>query len=110
MNLIKRPFGFRTRNGILSYVANYPSTDSDAVGDALADQIEQKIIPKFRGLDPRDHEVKSAIGKVRTVLSDLGDDLLCDAIDRLSRESQFVWLGVNRFDEELRDDLKSIGR
>ncbi|MBU6172875.1 MAG: chromosome segregation ATPase-like protein, partial [Planctomycetes bacterium] len=110
MNLIKRPFGFRTRNGILSYVANYPSTDSDAVGDALADQIEQKIIPKFRGLDPRDHDVKSAIGKVRTVLNDLGDGLLCDAIDRLSRESQFVWLGVNRFEEELSDDLKSTGR
>jgi len=80
------------------------------LGDALADQIEQKIIPKFRGLDPRDHDVKSAIGKVRTVLSDLGDGLLCDAIDRLSRESQFVWLGVNRFEEELSDDLKSIGR
>lgn len=101
MSIIKRPFGFRTRNGILSYVANYPSRDSDAVEDAIADQIEQKILPKFRGLDPRDQQVKSAIRQIRSVLDDLNDGLLVDAIDRTSRESQFIWLGVNRFQEQL---------
>ncbi len=105
MSQIKRPFGFRTRNGILSYVANYPSRDIDAVDDAIADQIEQKILPKFRGLDPRDQDVKSALLKVRGVLDDLKDELLVEAIDRTAKESQFVWLGVNRFAEQMRDEL-----
>lgn len=104
MSQIKRPFGFRTRNGIMSYVANYPSRDADAVDDAIADQIEQKILPKFRGLDPRDHDVKSALNKVRSILSDLRDELLVEAIDRTAKESQFIWLGVNRFQEELAED------
>lgn len=101
MSQIKRPFGFRTRNGIMSYVANYPSKDADAVDDAIADQIEQKILPKFRGLDPREHDVKAAITKVRKVLSELRDELLVDALDQTAKESQFVWQGVNRFHEEL---------
>jgi hypothetical protein len=101
MSQIKRPFGFRTRNGILNYVANYPSKDADAIDDAVADQIEQKILPKFRGLDPRDHDVKSAISKVRQVLTDLRDELLVEALEKTSRESQFVWQGVNRFSEEI---------
>lgn len=101
MSEIKRPFGFRTRNSILSYVANYPSSDDDAVSDALADQIEQKILPKFRGLDARDTAVKSALGKIKGVLNELDDSLLIRAIDQSSKDGQFVWLGVNRFEEEL---------
>lgn len=101
MTEIKRPFGFRTRNSILSYVANYPSSDDDAVSDALADQIEQKILPKFRGLDARDTAVKSALGKIKGVLNELDDSLLIRAIDQSSKDGQFVWLGVNRFEEEL---------
>lgn len=101
MSEIKRPFGFRTRNSILSYVANYPSSDDDAVSDALADQIEQKILPKFRGLDARDTAVKSALAKIKGVLNELDDSLLIKAIDQSSKDGQFVWLGVNRFEEEL---------
>jgi len=97
---IKRPFGFRTRNSILSYVANYPSQDSDAISEALADQIEQKILPKFRGLDSRDSAVKGSLSRIKSILSDLKDELLISAIDQSSRDGQFVWLGVNRFEEE----------
>lgn len=97
---IKRPFGFRTRNSILSYVSNYPSEDNDAISDALADQIEQKILPKFRGLDSRDSAVKGSLSKIKSVLNELNDDLLINAIDQSSRDGQFVWLGVNRFEEE----------
>jgi hypothetical protein len=98
---IKRPFGFRTRNSILSYVANYPNVDADSADDAVADQIEQKILPKFRGLDPRDNATKSALSKIKTLLVDLKDDLLIQAIDQSSRDGQFVWMGVNRFAEQL---------
>jgi predicted nucleic acid-binding Zn-ribbon protein len=97
---VKRPFGFRTRNSILSYVSNYPSQDNDAISDALADQIEQKILPKFRGLDSRDSAVKSSLSKIKSVLKELKDDLLFGAIEQSSRDGQFVWLGVNRFEEE----------
>lgn len=97
---IKRPFGFRTRNSILSYVSNYPSQDNDAISDALADQIEQKILPKFRGLDSRDSAVKGSLSKIKSVLNELNDELLISAIDQSSRDGQFVWLGVNRFEEE----------
>ena len=97
---IKRPFGFRTRNSILSYVANYPSQNDGAISDALADQIEQKILPKFRGLDSRDSAVKSSLNKIKSVLKELKDDLLFGAIEQSSRDGQFVWLGVNRFEEE----------
>lgn len=97
---IKRPFGFRTRNSILSYVSNYPSQDNDAISDALADQIEQKILPKFRGLDSRDSAVRGSLSKIKSMLTDLQDDLLVSAIDQSSRDGQFVWLGVNRFEEE----------
>jgi hypothetical protein len=97
---IKRPFGFRTRNSILSYVSNYPSQDNDAISEALADQIEQKILPKFRGLDSRDSAVKGSLSKIKSILGELKDDLLISAIDQSSRDGQFVWLGVNRFEEE----------
>lgn len=97
---IKRPFGFRTRNSILSYVSNYPSQDNEAISDALADQIEQKILPKFRGLDSRDSAVKGSLSKIKSVLNELNDELLISAIDQSSRDGQFVWLGVNRFEEE----------
>ena len=100
---IKRPFGFRTRNSILSYVANYPNVDADSADDAVADQIEQKILPKFRGLDPRDNATKSALSKIKTLLVDLKDELLIQAIDQSSRDGQFVWMGVNRFAEQLDD-------
>lgn len=103
MTEIKRPFGFRTRNSILSYVANYPASDADSVDDALADQIEQKILPKFRGLDSRDTSVKSALSKVKSVLKELRDDLQIQAIDQSARDGQFVWMGVNRFEEQLND-------
>jgi 5-methylcytosine-specific restriction endonuclease McrBC GTP-binding regulatory subunit McrB len=97
---IKRPFGFRTRNSILSYVSNYPSQDNDAISEAMADQIEQKILPKFRGLDSRDSAVKGSLSKIKSILGELKDDLLISAIDQSSRDGQFVWLGVNRFEEE----------
>jgi predicted nucleic acid-binding Zn-ribbon protein len=100
MSEIKRPFGYRARNSILSYVANYPAQDADAIDDALADQIEQKILPKFRGLDSRDSAVKGSLSKIKAVLADLKDDPLINAIDQSSRDGQFVWLGVNRFEED----------
>jgi 5-methylcytosine-specific restriction endonuclease McrBC GTP-binding regulatory subunit McrB len=100
MSEIKRPFGFRTRNSILSYIANYPSEDADSINDAISDQIEQKILPKFRGLDCRDTAVKGALGKIKNALNELNDKFLIEAIENSSRDGQFVWLGVNRFEEE----------
>ena len=44
---IGRPYGYRVDSAMKSYVANYPGTKEDAV----ADQIEMKILPKLNGLE-----------------------------------------------------------
>jgi hypothetical protein len=51
-------------------------------------------------LDSRDSAVKSSLSKIKSVLKELKDDLLFGAIEQSSRDGQFVWLGVNRFEEE----------
>jgi hypothetical protein len=79
--------------------------NDDSAEDAVADQIEQKILPKFRGLDPRDNATKSALSKIKNLLSRLKDDLLIQAIDQSSRDGQFVWMGVNRFAEQLDETI-----
>ena len=56
MDNLGRPFGHRMSQAMLHYIANYPNAgsetqNSDAVDLGLADQIEQRILPKLRGLD-----------------------------------------------------------
>jgi predicted nucleic acid-binding Zn-ribbon protein len=96
MQLIGRPFAHRTFFSILSYVANYPDQDSFKI--AMADQIELKLLPKFRGLDPQENSTRQAIGKIQSVLGALGDDELVNAIGDCVKgsEHQFVWHGVDR--------------
>ena len=96
MQLVGRPFAHRTFLSILSYVANYPEQDSYKT--AMADQVELKLLPKFRGLDPQEASTKQAIGKIRSVLGSLGDDELEKAVSECVRRSehQFVWHGVDR--------------
>ena len=96
MQLIGRPFAHRTFFSILSYVANYPDQDSHKI--AMADQIELKLLPKFRGLDPQENSTRQAIGKIQSVLGALGDEELVKAIGDCVKgsEHQFIWHGVDR--------------
>jgi len=96
MHRIGRPFAHRTYGAMLSYVANYPQQDNFKL--AVADQIEMKVMPKLRGLDPHDPQVGQALGEIQSVISSLGDEKLQSAIQesRGAESHQFLWHGVDR--------------
>jgi hypothetical protein len=98
MALIHRPFAHRTYRSIRSYVANYPDLGEHPYRNAMADQVEQKILPKFRGLDLHDPTVKQAINRTVDVVKDLGDDALIHSIEgaRRNKDQLFAWQGVDR--------------
>lgn len=100
MSQIRRPFAYRTNLAMRTYIANYPNLQDGGLECAVADQIEQKIFPKFRGLDPMEDSVKRAFGEVRDVLAELGDTKLIAAIDEARNQHAFAWLGVDRLAED----------
>ena len=100
LELIGRPFGYRVRKVIRLYVANYPGVlGQNRYKLAFADQIEQKIMPKLRGIDLNDQALGPALEEISRVIEDLDDQDLSRAFQR-AREDQstgmFIWRGVTR--------------
>ncbi len=95
---VNRPFGHRVYRAILDYLANYPgaSTETARCRNALADQIEQKIIPKLRGLDTQDDTTSRCLDQLGTTISGLQDPELADAFSRARQQHLFEWFGVKR--------------
>ena len=103
MNGVGRPFGFRVREGMLSYVANYPGIDDvNRYRLAFADQIEQKILPKLRGIDMS--EAGTTLSRIAEVIRSVGDDALEESFREAQQESArmglFTWRGVTRAFED----------
>jgi predicted nucleic acid-binding Zn-ribbon protein len=105
MKSFGRPFGHRLRLAMKSYVANYPESDRyngrKKIETALADQIEIRLLPKLRGLDPEESAISQAFGDLSNMIKqDLGDGDLAKAvqtsIDNAAQNSQFNWSGVTR--------------
>jgi hypothetical protein len=99
MAKIGRPFAHRAHQSMRSYLANYPLQDDEGLKWAMADQIEQRILPKFRGLDPMDQSVRSSLEIVMKLISELEDDPLKASIDaarNAQHSHQFNWQGVDR--------------
>ena len=100
MEMIRRPFAFRTHAAIRAYAANYPEQGDKGLSLAMADQIEQKILPKFRGLDPNEENVGRSLDRIVGLLDELGDGALISAIESSrrdgTREHQFIFRGVDR--------------
>ena len=98
--LIGRPFGWRVKQAIHEYVANYPGVEGGSVyRTAVADQVEQKILPKLRGVDVTQQQVTEALSIVESVLEDLGDTELLDAVKNCQNDATygtFNWRGVTR--------------
>lgn len=99
LDRVGRPFGFRVRQAMSTYVANYPRAgDDNRYKLAFADQIEQKILPKLRGLDI--DESTATLNKVGSLIKSLGDAPLEEAFRRAQQESKtlgmFHWRGVTR--------------
>ena len=95
---VNRPFGHRVYRAILDYLANYPgaSTDPARCRHALADQIEQKIIPKLRGLDTQDDTASRCLDQLGATIAGLQDPELADAFTRARQQHLFEWFGVKR--------------
>ena len=100
MKDFRRPFGHRLGRAIMAYVANYPILEgSDRTNEALADQVEMRLLPKLRGVEI--DTADAAFSELRSFVdSDLRDAVLADAIGESVRNSestgQFVWTGVTR--------------
>jgi MoxR-like ATPase len=98
LETVNRPFGHRVYRAILDYLANYPGalTEPARCRNALADQIEQKIIPKLRGLDTQDDTTSRCLDQLAQTISGLQDAELADAFNRARQQHLFEWFGVKR--------------
>lgn len=98
---VHRPFGHRTAGAISEYVRQYPAGKDgvDGLPEALADQIEQRVMPKLRGIDPQSDEGRSTFTEIREIVRSIGDSALAEAIERGEAAhggGQFAWFGVDR--------------
>jgi hypothetical protein len=100
LSLIGRPFGWRVKEAIHAYVANYPGVEGGTVyKTAMADQVEQKVLPKLRGIDVTQQQSTEALNVVESVLEDLGDEVLLNAVKDCHQDATygtFNWRGVTR--------------
>ncbi|MGB1209453.1 MAG: chromosome segregation ATPase-like protein, partial [Paracoccaceae bacterium] len=103
MGEFHRPFGHRLGRAILAYVANYPEAEGggrhEALTNAMADQVELRLLPKLRGVDI--DQAGAAFDKLCAFVErDLGDEVLAQAIKTSVEHSeatgQFVWSGAAR--------------
>jgi hypothetical protein len=100
MDIIGKPFAHRVHQAILSYAANYPrQAGQDHLRLALADQIEQRIMPKLRGLELEDNE--GGLDAIRKVVEETHDQALLSAFRQgiESKTGTFLWRGLDRGEE-----------
>jgi hypothetical protein len=96
---IGRPFAFRVDRAIRSYVANYPRWVTNWHKCAMADQIEQRIFPKLRGVEP--DLAQDALQAIGRVIDQLEDDTLRTAFkEGWENQSTFLFRGVVRDERE----------
>jgi len=101
MDQLHRPFAHRVAQAMQQYVANYPVNQTDErtkVEWAMADQIEQRILPKLRGIDLQSDEAETtpALDGIGKLIAEVNDQKLIDAY-RKCREGQiFMWRGLDR--------------
>jgi hypothetical protein len=96
-----RPFGHRLNEAVMTYVANYPksSVGKLRIEEALADQIELRILPKLRGVVVDEGENRQALEDVVTLLrNDLHDSGFANHLQTMlaADMSQFSWRGLDR--------------
>ena len=76
LKLVDRGFGHRTENAVKKYVSFYPGRKEDA----LADQIEMKILPKLNGVET-DIVRDKVRPTIEQVLQSIGDKDVQEALD-----------------------------
>ena len=100
-----RPFGHRLNQAILAYVANHPDMIVDETPQnarrAFADQLEQRIFPKLRGIEMDDQYNEKAYKTVLALVRDeLHDEELARAFEKSKEKVLFSWVGVQREEEK----------
>ncbi len=106
LNQVGKPFGHRVNNSIKSYLQAYPLVEGadpmTTVKQALADQVEMKIIPKLAGLEQNDHS-NDCLNLLGQVISYTEDEALNEAFrkaqENYNNEGMFIWRGVTRTDD-----------
>lgn len=100
LDRIGRPYGYRVQQGMRAYILNYPGVDGGhTYKTAFADQMEQKVLPKLRGIDMLESASREALDEIHRVLEDLEDSPLLEAFQRSKDDASsgtFVWRGVTR--------------
>jgi hypothetical protein len=96
-----RPFGHRLNEAMMAYVANYPRGNGGKLRfeEALADQIELRILPKLRGVVIDDGHSRDALeDAVSLIRNDLHDSGFADQLHGMLEGgmSQFNWRGMDR--------------
>ena len=97
---VGRPFGHRVQLSMQTYVSNYPGVNGNNVYKiAFADQIEQKILPKLRGLETSEGTNNAAFDEIGTIIQRTGDQELHNAFNDARQNNttgMFIWQGVTR--------------
>lgn len=95
MEMIGKPFAHRVHQAILSYAGNYPR-ENNRLNLAMADQIEQRIMPKLRGLELEGNQ--DALDAIKKVIAQANDAALMRAYDLAINHSSgtFLWRGIDR--------------
>jgi hypothetical protein len=99
MDALGKPFAHRVHQAIETYVANYPRLPGeDHLRIALADQIEQRILPKLRGIELDGND--EGFRKLKQVIAETSDRALLSAFEngQDSKSGTFHWRGLDRSD------------
>ncbi len=111
MKNLGRPFGLRVFLAMRSYLANYPcpadwdiNEREDHLKQAMADQIEHKLLPKLRGVDVTTNKAAEVSNIGNFIRKTLDDDELAKSIDDSLEKSRtetgiFTWSGLTRGDD-----------
>jgi hypothetical protein len=66
----------------------------------MADQVEQRIFPRLRGIEPDLPMAQAALTTIRKVIDQLDDDPLRNAFKQSIESDTFIFRGVERGEDE----------
>jgi len=82
---------------IRAYVVNHPHSATEVSPEPMADQLEMRLFPKLRGVDPQEGGSRSALDGIRRFIdSELDDPKLPESFENACNRDLFLWRGVDR--------------
>lgn len=97
LQTVGRAYGYRIHQSIEQYVANYPGWVDNRLEKAFTDQLEQKILPKLRGLSrDMDDGLENVFNVIGDIITELNDHVLEEAFTIARDKPVFDFKGVSR--------------